>query len=146
MATVINRTTAEVRRSVNAADYADPPWLHDPDLSGVAGVPQRHIKVTGDVVSEMSQTEKDAVDAALLSSARDAVAAQFDNAEDTFRAFALTVLDELNLHAERITAILDAIDAASSLGDVKTAVAAINDVPQRTIAQMKTSVRNKLGS
>lgn len=109
-------------------------------------IPQRYRQWNGSAVVEMTQPEKDAVDAALLAAAREALATRLDTVEDELRAFALTVLDELNLHAERITAILDAIDAAGNLGDVKTAVAVIPDVPQRTIAQLRTSVRNKLGT
>jgi len=62
------------------------------------------------------------------------------------RALALVVLDELNVHAARITAILDAIDGASSLADVKTAIAAINDIPQRTIAQLKTAMKAQIAA
>lgn len=60
------------------------------------------------------------------------------------RALAAVLLDELNLHALKINAILDAVDAATSLADLKTRIAAIPDYPQRTLAQIKTAIQNKL--
>jgi 1,6-anhydro-N-acetylmuramate kinase len=115
-------------------------------MSAVAGHPSRYWVITGDVVSLMSQTEMDAVDAAILDANREATASRMENVEDIIRALALTTLDDLNLHAARITAILDAIDQNSTLATIKTAIAAIPDIPQRTGAQLKTAVRNKLGT
>ncbi len=146
MATVLNRTNKQLVTSANTVEYPPEDWIIEPDLSAVVGQPSKYWTVTGDVVSLMSQGQRDAVDAALLSAARDAVAAAFDNVEDIERAFALVLLDELNLHAARVTAILDAVDGAGTLAALKTAVLAINDVPQRTIGQLKTALRGKLGT
>lgn len=66
MANVLHRTTLEERYSVNTPDYPVVDWIINPDLSGVVGVPKKYWKITGDVVSEMNQAEKDVVDAALL--------------------------------------------------------------------------------
>lgn len=60
------------------------------------------------------------------------------------RALLLTILEEMNLHAARIKSILDAIDGASTLAQVKTAVAAIADPPQRTAGDVRASMANKL--
>ena len=146
MANILHRTTLEHRVSVNTPEYPDPPWLEAPNLSAVQGVDQKYWKISGDVVSEMTVTEKNAVDLAELTASRDAVAAKLDRVEDELRAFALTLLDEINLHAAAITAILDAADNANNLGSFKTAMGAINDVPQRTVGQLKTALRNHLGS
>ena len=62
------------------------------------------------------------------------------------RAIAATLLDELNGHADKINAILSAVDAASSLADLKTRIGLIADYPQRTLAQAKTSILNKIDS
>lgn len=150
MSNFVNRNDLSFVRSGNDPEFPDPPWLVVAPGSGndtvINTVPQQYRKIAGDVLSEMTQAEKDAVDAAALDAARDAIAAQFDAQEDTFRAFALALLDELNNHATKINSILDAIDNANNLGDVKTAVGAITDYPQRTVAQMKAAVRGKLGS
>lgn len=62
------------------------------------------------------------------------------------RALALVILDELNLHAAKLNAILTAIDSGSTLAQVKANIAAIADYPTRTAAQIKTAVRGKLDS
>lgn len=53
--------------SINTPDYPSEDWEHNPDVSGVSGVTQNYWKYDGSsVVVEMSQAEKDAVDAAIL--------------------------------------------------------------------------------
>ena len=66
MSDVLHRTTKEQRFSVHTPDYSVVTWIINPDLSGVTGVPKKYWEITGDVVSEMNQGEKDAVDGALL--------------------------------------------------------------------------------
>lgn len=60
------------------------------------------------------------------------------------RAIVAVTLDELNLHALKINAILDAVDGAATLAALKTAVAAIPDYPQRTPAQLVNAIKNKI--
>lgn len=60
------------------------------------------------------------------------------------RAMILTMLDEMNLHANRVNALLTAIDNASTLATLKTAVALINDIPQRTGLQLRNAIISKL--
>lgn len=82
----------------------------------------------------------------MLAAMRDAVVAKMDETEDYMRAFALAVLDEFNAHSVKINAILTAIDNGGTVAQIKNNIAAIVDQPQRTIAQLKTAVRSKLGS
>jgi len=63
---------------------------------------------------------------------------------EILRAVLLVIIDELNLHALKINSILDAVDAATSLADLKTRIAAITDYPQRTPAQAKQAVKDKI--
>lgn len=147
----VHRTTKTYLRSVPAAELPEPVSNYIEESAEAAalvaaGVPNIYWKITGDIVSEMTQAEKDAVDAANLIAARDDTAAQLDQVEDVLRAFMLTVLDEFNAHADKTNEILDAIDAASNLAQVKSNIAAITDYPQRTTAQLRTTVRNKLGT
>lgn len=72
MATVINRTTAQLLFSVNTPDFPTTDWLINPDLTAVMGVPHEYWKVSGDTVVEMSQSEKDEVDAVLIVSEKKA--------------------------------------------------------------------------
>lgn len=60
------------------------------------------------------------------------------------RAAAAALLDELNLHAQKVNAILNAIDGAATFAAMKTAIAAIPDYPQRTMAQVAASIKNKI--
>lgn len=55
--------------TAHTPDYTPPTtsdWLMNPDLSGVSGVDPKYWEVVGETVSEMSQADKDAVDAAIL--------------------------------------------------------------------------------
>lgn len=152
MANVLHRTTKEYRTSVNTPDFPVVDWIHNPDLSVVTGFAPKYWEIRGDLVGLMDQAERDAVDAAeaqaLLDAARAAAKAAYDAALEEFskalKAVALLTQDELNLHALKINAILDAIDGASSLSTLKTAVAAIADYPQRTPAQLKAAFDNKV--
>lgn len=60
MSDVIHRVTGVFLRSVNEPDYPTDTWLHNPDLSAVAGVDRRWWVVDGNTVREASATEKDA--------------------------------------------------------------------------------------
>ena len=65
MANVLNRTTLVYIESVHTPDYSPVEWLINPDLSLVRAVPSRYWKIEKDTVLEMTQPEKDAVDAAI---------------------------------------------------------------------------------
>lgn len=146
MATVLNRTTKLLIESANTPDYPVAQWIHNPDLSAVQGWPSKYWIITGDVVTLMSQAERDAVDAAELNSSRDSTSNRMDDLEDIVRALGLCTVDLNNFMATTVKEILDAIDAATTLADLKSRIAAITDPPQRTGAQMKTQIRNKLGT
>lgn len=125
MVNVIHRTALEFRERVHTPAYPEPEWKHDPDMSAVSGVPRRYWKAPSDWSPdgagpvEMTQSEKDAVDAAAQTEADDNCMAQFDT-RDALAAFALLVLDEINtLRAE-------------------------HGLSERTVAQLKAAIRNKL--
>lgn len=69
MADVVNRTTVELRTSVHTPAYSPTEWIINPDLSELEDVPLKYWKVVGDLVLEMTQSEKDAVDAAEIAAA-----------------------------------------------------------------------------
>ncbi len=148
MANFLHRTTKRYLTSQDPNGLPEPlaNYIEGPDLSAVTGFASKYWVITGDVVTLMSQAQRDAVDAAELSAQRDAQANVFDGVEAHERAFALMLLDEINGLSTKINAILDAIDGANNLADVKTAVAAIADRPMRNISDIKTGFRNKLGT
>lgn len=63
MANVLHRTTLRYLTSVNTPDYPTGTWVINPDMSPVAGVPQKYWKLTGDVLSVMDQAEQNVVNA-----------------------------------------------------------------------------------
>jgi len=69
-------------------------------------------------------------------------AAKADSA--TLRALLLIILDEFNLHTAKTNSILTAIDNATTLATLKTAVAAITDLPTRTAQQLRNAIQNKI--
>jgi soluble cytochrome b562 len=120
--------------------------IWQPDLSAVTGWPAKYWTLTGDVVSLLSQAQRDAVDAAELSDMRNAAVSQLQQQEDVLRAFMLIVLDEFNAHATKMNSLLTAIDNAASLAALKTAAGAISDHAIRTEQVLRDAIRNRLGT
>lgn len=146
MANVLHRATLQFLRSVHEPDYPVQDWIHSPDLSAVAGFDAKYWVVTGDAVTLMDQASRDAVDVAELVARRDAEAAQLVNLEGVLRAFMLIVLDEFNAHTSKENSMRDAMDASTSLADMKARIGAIADYPIRTEEQLRTAIRNRMGS
>lgn len=69
-----------------------------------------------------------------------------DRTERLVRALMEIILDEFNLHAAKHNALLNAIDAATTLANLKTAVLAIPDYPTRTAAQLVTAIKAKIAA
>ena len=84
MANVLNRTTKQYLESVNTPDYPTQDWIINPDLSAVTGYAPKYWIITGNVVTLMDQTSRDAVDAADTSAAKDKLA---DNIDQVLIAF-----------------------------------------------------------
>ena len=73
MATVIRKTPDShgryrVINGIDVANYPSADWLHNPDFSGVATVPEKYWKHDTGAVVEMTQPEKDAVDSSVSDS------------------------------------------------------------------------------
>jgi len=64
MSIVINRTTKQILISVNTPEFDPSTWIINPTLP--VGIPEKYLNISGDVVTEMNQTEKDAVGAAAV--------------------------------------------------------------------------------
>ncbi len=125
MGDFLHRTTKQYFKSISNVDLLEPlaNYISQPDMSAVEGVPSQYWVITGDVVSEMSQAEKDVVDAATLTTRRDStVNGEVDNVEGVMRQVIKLLIDELNI------------------------LRAEHSLPDRTIAQLKTQIRNGLGS
>lgn len=81
-----------------------------------------------------------------ISDQRDSIAGQFDGVDNIVRAAVLVIMDELNRHSTFHDNLKAAIAAATSLANLQTRIAAVNGIPQRTAADLKTAIRNKLGN
>lgn len=148
MGTVIHRATLRLIESANTPDYQEPDWKVSPDLSAVAGVPSRYWKWDAilDRPDAMTAPERRAKDDAERDVQRDSATAQIDGPEDILRAVIAVLVAELNRHAQTVTALLDSIDAANSLGALKARVALIADVPERTMAEVRAAIRARMGA
>ena len=125
MGDYLHRTTKVYRQSISPNELPEPlaNYIEDPDLSAVVGVSSMYWIITGDVITEMSQGEKDALDAFLLSAARDAeIQAEIDALESTMRQLVKLMVSELNI------------------------LRAEHGLPDRTFEQVKTQLRNDLGT
>ena len=118
----LHRTTKQYSTSVSYSDLAEPlaNYIEGPDLSAVVGFSSIYWILTGDVVTLANLAARDVIDAAILVAARDALADEIDQVESYSRAFALIVMDELNV-----------LRAQHGLAD-------------RTPAQLKSAIRARL--
>lgn len=62
------------------------------------------------------------------------------------RAIVLTAIDEINILRDWITQFKIAVAGAATLAALKTAVANLPNLPQRTAQQAKTAITNKINS
>ena len=60
------------------------------------------------------------------------------------RAVASVLVDEINALRDWITSFKAAVAAATSLANLQTRVAALADLPDRTLAQARTAITNKI--
>lgn len=141
-----HRPTKTQLISVASADlpHTQSEYIEEPDYSAVQGQPVKYWEISGNVITLADQATRDAIDAIEDSTRLDNVADELDRQQTIMRAFAEVVLAEINKHALKINEILDAIDGASNLSQIKAAIDAITDLPPRTLAQLKTAVRKKL--
>jgi hypothetical protein len=138
MGNYLHRTTKQYLQSWSPNDLPEPitNYIDEPDLSAVVGVPSIYWIITGDVVTEMDQAAKDAVDAQLLSDSRDAeIQAEIDNLEGVMRQLTKLIVDELNILRQQFNTTTG---ESGQLSDTAFA--------DRTLAQVRTQLRNDLGS
>ena len=121
----LHRTTKQLLISVPSGELINPiaQYIEEPDLSAVAGFPSIYWTVTGDIVSLMSQAERDAVDAVNESAQRDLqIVEDIDRLESVMRQIVKMIVDELNI------------------------LRALHGLPNRTLAQVRNQLRSKLGT
>lgn len=130
-----------------------PGWIEvTQDQFDIAG---RFTKVVAGNVVAMSQAEIDAINAqdaadaqaALLSSSRSGAKDSVDQLSPEgvrIRAALLVTLDEINNLRQWIEAFKAQVALASNLADLKTRVASLPSMPDRTTNQVKTAIKGKI--
>lgn len=165
MGYALHRITKVLGESINSPSFPAADWVvamkNEANVTTIinlqaANVPTKYwaIDQPGSVIREMTPAEKAVVDAdeaaqlpAKIDAEREAkLAEEIDFVESVERAAALVVLDGFNAHALKVKELLDQVDLATSLADLKTRYAAITDIPQRTPAQVRAAIKAKLGT
>ena len=149
--------------SVNAPDYQGRPDVlifdntttpHEDTVKAfIESRLRKYLKVSGGDVVEMSQVEKDAVDAEIDSAydleVRTGAKALTDGFVDLpllLRAVADIVKDEINLLRQRDRDRSTDIAASTTLANLKTAWAARASLTDRTLTQLKTAIKARIDS
>lgn len=123
MASVLNRTTRQFITSANTPEYPVGQWIIEPNLSAVTGFGSQYWIITGDVVTLMTQGQRDAVDATVLGTRRDDAVAKIDQVEEILRAVVLIILDEINELRSQVIHPITSITRSGTVGTVVTPVA-----------------------
>ena len=138
MPNYLHRTTKQYLKSISPASLPEPEanYIFMPDMSAVVGVPSIYWVITGDVVSEMLQVEKDVVDADRLSDSRDRIVqADVDNPESVMRQLVQLMIRENNILRQQInTTTAESVDLTNT------------NLTDRTMAQVKSQLRSDMGT
>ena len=137
MPNYLHRTTKRYLRSVSPASLPEPAenYIFMPDMSAVKDVPNQYWKITGDVISEMSQAGKDAVDINMMKDQRDAAVAEIDNLENVMRAVVKMMVSEINILRQQFNVTTGEVTQLTT-----------TDFADRTLSQIKNQLRDNLGS
>ena len=150
MGNFVNRTTFARIRSGNDPDYADPPWLAvppgSPNETVLDATPQQYLKISGDVLSEMTQGEKDAVDAAAVSALVDdnraTATAAIDNTQEPVGWETRSLIEVINQRDNYLTNRIEELQQA--LDAVKVSTGAVQGMKDAIPASwLATNTRDK---
>lgn len=137
MGAYLHRTTKQYFESYSPNELAEPiaNYIENPDMSAVEGWPSKYWTINGDLVELMSPTERDAVDAAELEAQRDRKISTMDDVEELMRQIVILMVDEINILRQQFNTT-----TAESPQLTDTTFS------DRTLAQVKTQLRNALGT
>jgi len=128
MANVLNRTTKEFRRSVNTPDFPVENWIINPDMSSLIETNPKYWVVEGDTIRDMTDVEKDVVDANEASAA-----------ESVAKTAAKAVIDGVDpVMNKTLTAIAEVIQ------DELQALKNNTPLASRTMDQLKQAAKDKI--
>lgn len=147
-----NRVT-NVLVSASSPDYAGQTFIENPNLSALSGIAQVYWKHLSGSFVEMNQAEKDVVNAeiaaAIIAAMHSGGKIILDAASDSGiiqRAVADIARDEINILRQWLASFKIEVAAATNLADLKTRVATLPATPDRTLAQLRTAIKNRIDS
>lgn len=148
MSNFIHKTTKEYRKSVNDPDYAGGDWLlvEGDNQLVIDSTPAKYIKITGGVLTAMTDEERLIVDAAEKQVSHDAIADQLLVEGNEMRALLLLVIDELNSRTAALNSILQSIAKSGDVAGIKTEMGKIAALPEITLEGIKETYKTKLGA
>jgi hypothetical protein len=141
--------SVDTNRYINREDV-----LINPSTMSVIGVPLRYWKVVNDAtIEEMTQPEKDQVEADILAErilnvheGGKILLEEFDISPIVIRAFADIVKDEINILRGWDMDLKAAVAASNNLEQLKANIAALPDLPDRTLPQLKQEIKDRIDS
>ena len=140
----VNPTTLAL---VPSANDMPSPWvvIARTDFLVAAAIPQHYRKWVVDHVEEKSAGEKVAADALIEQARQTGELARYDR-KDILRATILALIDELNTTRQWIASFKTEVAASTNLANLQSRVAALPSMPDRTAAQARTAIVNKLAA
>lgn len=121
MATVVNRTTREVRPSVDASEYPPADWLQvaENDLPIISNVPWHYWKIENDRVVELTAAEKAAADAEQLARAK--TSKTIAVTEHAYSQAMVELIEQAPIAKARLDAVVQQINSATTIDEVEAA-------------------------
>lgn len=127
--------------------------VKDPNVSALANIALHYWKHSNGSIVEMTTQEKSDVDAELaaasVASTRASAKAMLVGFSDQplyARALADIIKDEINILRGWLASFKTEVAAATTLADLKTRVAGLPATGDRTLAQLKTAIQNRIDS
>lgn len=109
------------------------------EYNAASAIPPQYRKWTGSAVEEMTQAEKDAVDAAN-------VAAEIAAAKASAKAFIESLNDQQTVLLRNALRVVFAsiVETRNKVNELAALAPTVDPLPNRTWAQLKTAVRNQI--
>ncbi len=139
MADFVDTTTLALYRSAPAAPTGSSVEITRADYNAAAAIAQQYRKWTGSAVAEMTQAEKDAVDAA-------AAAAEKAAAKAAAKAFIESLSDQQTVLLRNSLRVVfgSLVETRNKVNELAALAPTVDPLPNRTWTQLKAAVRNQI--
>lgn len=145
---IFNESTGQVleyRLNQNESDYTGrTDVVVDPNVSAFSNLPLRYWKVVAGVVQLMTLAEQAEVDAVFLRANAKVNLSGKSDLGVILRAFSDITKDEINILRQWIVSFKVEAAAATNLSNFQSRIASLPNLPDRTLAQLKTAIENRI--